>query len=264
MVAARRGTPISRRMTSAARPARARRVQRAGAVGFALAVHALLLLAVLLAWRSAPPPDAPAPAFDMAPPTPFPRVPPAPVGAHRAGGSPASAPKKAAPSTPVAKPQVVPPQPVKPPPPVDAAVPPTPAPTITAPVGPALASPVTGAGAGAATGEGTGTGSGPGGPGGPALLDPDWVSWFGPEEVERAYPLAAFKAGTPGRAVLSCLGLKDGRVKDCRVVGETPQGQGFGRAALGLARFCRFRPLTADGRPVEARLRIPIDFSVGD
>lgn len=244
-----------------ARPERRRQAARAGAVGFALCVHALLLLAVLLAWRPAQLPQEP-PALDMALPAPFPRVPAARVDAHRAGGSPASAQRKAAPSTPAPKPATVPPAPLKPPSPVEPL--PAPAPTLVAPVGPALASPVTGAGASAATGEGTGTGSGPGGPGGPALLDPDWLSWFGPEEVERAYPLAAFKAGEPGRAVLSCLGLRDGRVKECRVLAETPTGEGFGRAALGLTRYCRFRPLKVDGRAVEARLRIPIEFSVGE
>ena len=249
--------------TLPARPERRRRAARAGAVGFALAFHALLLLAVLLAWRPARLPQEP-PALDVALPAPFPRVPAARVNAHRAGGSPAAAPKRAAPSTPVPKPALVPPQPLKPPPPPDVQPLPTPTPTLVAPVGVALASPVTGAGTSAATGEGTGTGSGPGGPGGPALLDPDWVSWFGPEEVERAYPLNAYKAGEPGRAVLSCLGLRDGRVKDCRVMAETPRGEGFGAAALTLTRFCRFRPLKVDGRPVEARLRIPIEFSVGD
>ena len=247
--------------TASARPDDRRRATRTGAVAFALCVHALLFLAVLLAWRPARMPQE-APALDMALPAPFPRVPPAPVDAHRAGGAPAAAPKRAAPSTPVPKPAVVPPAPIKPPAPVEPL--PVPAPTLVAPVGPALSSPVTGAGTSAATGEGTGTGSGPGGPGGPALLDPDWVSWFGPDEVERAYPLKAYKAGEPGRALLSCQGLKDGRVRDCRVLSETPPGEGFGRAALSLTRFCRFRPLKVDGRPVEARLRIPIDFAVGD
>ncbi len=245
------------------RAERRRRTQRAGAVGFALAVHALLFLAVLLAWRPSRLPQDP-PALDMALPAPFPRVPPARVNAHRAGGASAAAPIKAAPSTPRPQPQVVPPQPVKPPPPADVPPLPTPAPTLVAPVGPALASPVTGAGTSAATGEGTGTGSGSGGPGGPALLDPDWVSWFGAEEVERAYPLAAYKVGRPGRALLACLGLQDGRVKACRVLSETPAGEGFGRAALTLTRYCRFRPLKVDGRAVEATLRIPIEFSVGD
>ena len=247
--------------TLSALPRRRRRATRAGAVGFALAVHALLLLAVLLAWRPARLPQDP-PALDMSLPAPFPRVPAARVNARRPGGSPAAAPKRAAPSTPVPKPAVVPPAPIKPPAPVEPL--PTPTPTIVAPVGPALASPVTGAGTSAATGEGTGTGSGPGGPGGPALLDPDWVSWFGPEEVERAYPLRAYRAGEPGRALLSCLGLRDGRVKNCRVLSETPAGAGFGRAALSLTRYCRFRPLKIDGRPVEATLRVPIEFSVGD
>ena len=237
-----------------------RRAARLGAVGFALAVHLAVLLAVLVSWRTAAPSTSP-PAVDLDLPAPFPRVRPAVADAHRAGGSPASAPRLAAPSTPQPQPSLAPPARLQPPPPAEAT--PLPAPALLAPAGPVLASPVTGAGAGAATGgDGAGVGTGPGGPGGPALADPDWLAWFTPEQVERAYPQAAYRAGAPGSALLACTGRKDGRLQDCRVVGETPAGQGFGRAALSLARFCRFRPLKVDGRPVEAVLRIPIDFAV--
>ncbi len=244
---------------SAADPSR-RPSARAGAVAAALGVHVLVLLAVLLSWRGTA--DAPpAPVVDVDLPAPFPRVPPARVQARRAGGSPASAVRLAAPSTPRPQPSLAPPARLTPPPPLEVA--PLPAPTLLAPVGPTTASPVTGAGAGAATGaSGAGTGSGPGGPGGPALLDPDWLVWPGPDEIERAYPVAAYRDGVAGAAVLRCRGLRDGRVTDCRVQSETPAGAGFGRAALRLSRVFRFRPLTVDGRSAEATLRIPVEFAV--
>ncbi len=231
---------------------------RVGAVAFALGVHLAVILAVVLSWRPSGV-GRPPPAVDLDLPAPFPRVPPARSDARRAGGSPASAPKLAAPSTPTPIPSVAPPTPLRPPAPVEPLL--VTPPTLVAPPGPELASPVTGAGAGAATGGGgAGTGTGSGGGGAPALADPDWVRWASAEEIERAYPKAAYRDGRSGSVLLRCLGGRDGRVRDCRVLSETPSGEGFGRAALDLSRVIRFRPLRVDGRPVEAALRIPIDF----
>lgn len=241
------------------RPRRRREQARALAILAAVAVH-VALIGLLLFGRS-PPDTLQPPLVDLqiAPP---PFTPPARVQAHRAGGSPASAAKHAPAATPRPRLALVPPETVRPPAPVPPL--PLPAPTLIAPIGPVLASPVTGAGAGAATGgSGAGLGTGPGGPGGPALADPDWIVWPDADIITAHYPRHAWETGLTGEAVLRCRGTIDGRARDCRVASETPSGEGFGRAGLSLARYFRFRPLMLNGRAVEATLRIPIDFSVG-
>lgn len=99
---------------------------------------------------------------------------------------------------------------------------------------------------------------------GPRVNTPNWLSAPNGEEVARAYPAEALREGVPGSVELACLEISDGTVVNCRVMDETPEGAGFGRAALRLSRLFRFSPATADGRPVEAEVRIPYDFSVVD
>ncbi len=192
------------------------------------------------------------------PPLPQPQRPRA-----RAGGSPATAPRRARPSAPHPAPSRAPPARLRPPAPTP--VLPLPAPSLAAPLGPILSSPVAGAGASAGTGgDGVGAGSGPGGPGGAGLLDPQWVREPSDDEVADHYPLPAWRAGRGGSVVLRCRERGDGRVDRCRVLSETPPGEGFGGAALALSRVFRFRPFRVDGRPAETALTVPYDFSVGD
>lgn len=110
-----------------------------------------------------------------------------------------------------------------------------------------IAGPVAGAGQG---GEGTGTGGGSGSGAGPGAGGRFQVL-RGPtlDERRRAHPPAALRAGRSGRAAMSCVIGLDERLSDCHVVSETPEGQGFGQAALTLAPAFRARPPVADGRP---------------
>jgi hypothetical protein len=71
-------------------------------------------------------------------------------------------------------------------------------------------------------------------PGRSALLTKpvNWSARATPAQMASAYP----KAGKGvGFANLGCILGTGGVLKDCRVVGEAPQGFGFGDAALGLA-----------------------------
>jgi len=99
-------------------------------------------------------------------------------------------------------------------------------------------------------------------PADPVIRNPSWISKPSGQQLMTAYPERALERGVGGVASLSCTVRADGGVAGCSVVRETPGGQGFGRAALGLTRWFRLSPRTVDGQAVEgARVSMDIRFN---
>lgn len=87
-----------------------------------------------------------------------------------------------------------------------------------------------------------------------------WATRPNAQSFMRYYPVSALEQGVAGRVVLDCLVGEDGALR-CAVAEETPSGQGFGLAALGMSREFR---VAAESIAESAgrRVRVPIGFSV--
>lgn len=98
-----------------------------------------------------------------------------------------------------------------------------------------------------------------------AALHPHWTEQPSGDDIARVYPPYARRRSVGGQAEIRCLIALDGRMKDCAVLTEAPDGEGFGAAALKLAPFFRMGWKDGPPSPVNGSLgivRIPILFHV--
>ncbi len=105
-------------------------------------------------------------------------------------------------------------------------------------------------GNGSADGNGASAGNGRGGGGvalPPANLRVSWAPQMRMRWLRDYYPEEALAAGTRALVVMNCEVLAGDRVRDCRVMSESPRGQGFGEAALAAQNVYLVRVHDQDG-----------------
>jgi TonB family protein len=90
-----------------------------------------------------------------------------------------------------------------------------------------------------------------------------WIVQLKQDRVLALYPDKAADAGVKtGTGVADCLVAPDGKLTDCKTARETPEGLGFGDAAVAVAGVMQMNPWTDDGRPVDGlRIKLPINFT---
>ena len=115
--------------------------------------------------------------------------------------------------------------------------------------------------ASAASAQGTPPGGGPAAPEHHVTL-PDWKRLPEANIFMDVYPKRARALGMEGVATMKCHILRNGRLKDCEVVSQTPPDFGFGEAELKLAKYFLMTPQLIDGKPVEAEVAVPIRFQL--
>jgi len=99
---------------------------------------------------------------------------------------------------------------------------------------------IAGNGSGGA-GNGNGTGS---------RLIASWAPYMDFSVLDRFYPKQARLAKIEGTVWMRCFVLRLDLVKDCKLIGESPEGQGFGRAAMRAQRDFRVRVHNQSGRRI--------------
>jgi TonB family protein len=91
---------------------------------------------------------------------------------------------------------------------------------------------------------------------------PYWIEKPDGADMSSFYPARAARQDLNGRARIKCVVAADGRLAECRVLSESPPGEGFGAAAVALS--SKFRLLPPDG-PVGSpapEITIPIVFEI--
>ena len=92
---------------------------------------------------------------------------------------------------------------------------------------------------------------------------PHWEEIPTGDQIVRYYPPRAQAARISGKAFITCKVTAEGRLEGCQTVYETPEGMGFGEAALSLAQYFKMAKKTSAGDSVAGgTVRIPIFFDI--
>ena len=87
---------------------------------------------------------------------------------------------------------------------------------------------------------------------------------FSERDILRAlvYPPIALRSGIEGTVYLELFIDREGAIKRITILRETPEGRGFGEAAVKAFDGLRCTPAEANGTPVAVRYRYPVRFAI--
>lgn len=93
------------------------------------------------------------------------------------------------------------------------------------------------------------------------LVSPNWLQRPTAEQFGLYYPIEAARQYVAGKAVVRCTVQPDGKLSDCSLDREDPEGFGFGRAALDLTIFFAADRVDAEGKPTSGfTAQVPVRF----
>ena len=96
---------------------------------------------------------------------------------------------------------------------------------------------------------------------GPLISLPHWLRVPSAQDVQDGYPAPAAKQHLLGHATIECTVTAAGKLDGCVVLRETPPGEGFGKAAVHLARQFEMSRTNAQGvSTAGAKIVVPIGF----
>jgi TonB family protein len=98
------------------------------------------------------------------------------------------------------------------------------------------------------------------GGGKPLYPAPRWMKKPTGADIARVYPAAAADQNQSGVGVMKCGVGATGRLADCKIVFEGPEGAGFGDAALKLADKFQMSEVAGDQPTEGGSVKIPIVF----
>lgn len=91
---------------------------------------------------------------------------------------------------------------------------------------------------------------------GRVITDPAWIV-----RPQGDFPIRAQRQGIEsGRVVLTCPVSASGHMQSCWIMSETPEGAGFGEAALAGVPQARLQPRTVDGVAVDSMISFAVNF----
>lgn len=88
-----------------------------------------------------------------------------------------------------------------------------------------------------------------------------WVERPSDKQVFALYPEAAFAERVSGATTLECTSTIEGRLIDCTVVEEVPEGKGFAAASTAVIEMYRFGPVNRiTPAMVDKKVKIAVIF----